>query len=122
MHAEILSRSATVDTLWVFRRHFAVGLFIASASEATWYQAGSWARSGFVSRKASMDALYFLAAFNILSVSLPIRSARLPLIAGFQDCRKGLFLAIAFIVGGAAVSISRSVTVAHSGRDGDRLR
>jgi hypothetical protein len=59
---------------------------------------------------------YFLATFNILTMSLFSLCTHGPLVGAFQHCKKGFFLNSCIVVGGAVLLMILSVTAVHVGR------
>ena len=118
---EILIRSAIVSASWVSIRHLVVLLFDWVCSVPGWYHAGSC----FIRCGASLIVLkvrwYLRPAFSILTVSL-FWIVFLPLMCGFQVCRKVFVLALWFVPWGAAASIRVSVIFAHVGRFVEGMR
>jgi hypothetical protein len=89
IRVEVCIRSATVVMRCCVRRHFDALEVMGRGSEATWYQAGSWARSTGDRRIAASFTLYLFATLSILIMSLLSSLSFSPLDATFHICRKG---------------------------------
>ena len=117
-----LIRSIIVLIMHLFRRHFVWTLVSGRGAAARWYQVGRVARTLGYSLIAARLVLYFFAVHNICLIPSFSVSSLGPLEGGFHDCRKVFVVTMAEVPGGAVALMSMSLTIAHVGLEGIRLR